>query len=412
MRIQTKGISMKIIRLLILAFIIISCKSDPKLNTGLWRAEIPTVAGTLPFFLEIEQEANILKAFIINGDEKLAFDTLFISNDSLHLRMDLFDAEIIAKISDSTLHGVFSKKMADLSNRQAEFSAVLGENSRFKTSQNISGIKKIANQYAANFTDGDVKYQAIGLFKQTGEKVTGTFLTTTGDYRYLDGVIDGDSLKLSCFDGNHVFLFTAKIEDNKLINGKFCSSITYLETWEATADSTAKLPDANTLTYLKPGYSKLDFSFADENGKQISINDDVFKDKITIVQVLGTWCPNCMDETKFLSDFSTKHPAIKIIGLAFEKSTDPAFALPKIAKMKKRFGVNYPVLIAGKNDKTDASEKLPMLNKIISFPTTIVIDKKGIVRKVHTGFSGPGTGEYYIQFVEEFNRFIEMLEKE
>ena len=326
--------------------------------------------------------------------------------------MELFDAEITAKISDSTLHGVFSKKMADLSIPKAEFSAVLGETNRFKTTQNSAGIKEIATQYAVNFIDGDVTYQAVGLFKQNGEKVTGTFLTTTGDYRYLDGVVDGDSLKLSCFDGNHVFLFTAKIEEDKLVNGKFCSSITYLETWEGIADSNAKLPDANTLTYLKPGYTKLDFSFADENGKQISINDEAYKGKITIVQILGSWCPNCMDETKFLADFSTKHPEIKIIGLAFEKSTDPAFALPKIAKMKKRFGVTYPVLIAGKNDKSDASEKLPMLNKIISFPTTIVIDKKGIVRKVHTGFSGPGTGEYYIQFVEEFNRFIDKLEKE
>jgi thiol-disulfide isomerase/thioredoxin len=403
---------MNILRILILSLIVFSCKSDPKLNTGLWRAEVPTVAGTLPFFLEIEKEDNTLKAFAVNGDEKLAFDTLFISNDSLHLRMELFDAEITAKISDSTLHGVFSKKMADLSIRQAEFSAVLGETNRFKTTQNSAGIKEIAPQYAVNFIDGDVTYQAVGLFKQNGEKVTGTFLTTTGDYRYLDGVVDGDSLKLSCFDGNHVFLFTAKIEKDKLVNGKFCSSITYLETWEGIADSNAKLPDANTLTYLKPGYTKLDFSFADENGKQISINDEAYKGKITIVQVLGTWCPNCMDETKFLADFSTKHPEIKIIGLAFEKSTDPAFALPKIAKMKKRFGVTYPVLIAGKNDKADASEKLPMLNKIISFPTTIVIDKKGIVRKVHTGFSGPGTGEYYIQFVEEFNRFIDKLEKE
>jgi hypothetical protein len=53
-----------------------------------------------------------------------------------------------------------------------------------------------------------------------------------------------------------------------------------------------------------------------------------------------------------------------------------------------------------------------MLNKIISFPTTIIIDKKGIVRQIHTGFSGPGTGEYYNKFVEEFTRFMEKLEKE
>ena len=50
-----------------------------------------------------------------------------------------------------------------------------------------------------------------------------------------------------------------------------------------------------------------------------------------------------------------------------------------------------------------------MLKDIIGFPTTIIIDKKGDVRKIHTGFSGPGTGEHYIEFISEFEKLTNDL---
>ncbi|PKP41219.1 MAG: TlpA family protein disulfide reductase, partial [Bacteroidetes bacterium HGW-Bacteroidetes-10] len=43
------------------------------------------------------------------------------------------------------------------------------------------------------------------------------------------------------------------------------------------------------------------------------------------------------------------------------------------------------------------------------FPTTIFIDKKGVVRRIHSGFSGPGTGIHYQNFVKEFTTFVEGL---
>ena len=45
----------------------------------------------------------------------------------------------------------------------------------------------------------------------------------------------------------------------------------------------------------------------------------------------------------------------------------------------------------------------------MSYPTTIFIDKKGKVREIHTGFSGPGTGKYYDEFVTEFNQLMDKL---
>ncbi|HRG10398.1 MAG TPA: TlpA family protein disulfide reductase, partial [Cyclobacteriaceae bacterium] len=81
-----------------------------------------------------------------------------------------------------------------------------------------------------------------------------------------------------------------------------------------------------------------------------------------------------------------------IIGLAYERKPDFAYASERVKKMKAKFGVNYEYLIAGVNDNTKAAETLPMLNKVVAFPTTIFIGKDGKVKHIHTGFDGPGTG--------------------
>lgn len=396
---------MKHLYVFILAILFLCCKSENKVQDGIWRAEVPTIEGILPFNIEIENG----KAFVINADEKFEFDTLYYQNDSIHLELQLFDAEIIAKVNGDVLNGIFRKKMADLSNREGKFEARYNQSHRFemgKKNPNLGG------KYSVIFKDGESTYEAVGVFQQNEDRIKGTFLTTTGDYRYLDGNIVGDSLKLSCFDGNHIFLFKAKIQNDSLVGGTFCYNLLGVETWTGIKNENATLPDANSLTYLKPGYDKIAFSFPDYDGNLVSLNDERFNNRVTIVQILGTWCPNCMDETRFLVDFKKKNPEVEIVGLAFEKSLDMNFVKPKIDKLRTRFGVTYPILLAGLNDKADASSKFPMLNKIISFPTTIIIDKKGVVRRVHTGFTGPGTGEYYIKFVQDFNRFIEKLEGE
>jgi hypothetical protein len=121
-----------------------------------------------------------------------------------------------------------------------------------------------------------------------------------------------------------------------------------------------------------------------------------------------------MEETAFLSKWYRENSDkdVKIVGLAFERKDDFNYAQKRINKLKERYGITYDILFAGKSSKEEASRKLPMLNRVVSFPTTIFIDKTGNVRKIHTGFNGPGTGKYYAQFVEEFNLFVNKLLEE
>lgn len=74
--------------------------------------------------------------------------------------------------------------------------------------------------------------------------------------------------------------------------------------------------------------------------------------------------------------------------------------------MKEKFNISYNFVIAGTKDKSAASKTLPMLNGVLAFPTTIFIGRDGKVKKIHTGFSGPGTGAYYEGYVQRFNKTV------
>jgi len=235
-----------------------------------------------------------------------------------------------------------------------------------------------------------------------------------GDYRYLAGVVDGDMMRLSTFDGAHAFVFYARMQADGSLEGDFWSGTRWHESWTAYRNFDAKLPDAYSLTYLKDGYDRVDFSFPDLNGNPVALSDEKYRDKVVLVTLSGSWCPNCADEVDFLSGYFQKNRdrGLEIITLLYERfdAFEPAVRQGKALKAK--YGADYDFLIAGISDKVQAAETLPMLSSIVAFPTMIFIDRKGVVRKIHTGFSGPGTGQHYMQFVNEFTALMDELLEE
>jgi peroxiredoxin len=224
--------------------------------------------------------------------------------------------------------------------------------------------------------------------------------------------MDGNTMRLSTFDGAHAFLFTAKVTDSTM-EGTFYSGNHWKEPFVAKRNANYELPSAIDLTFLKEGYNSVEFSFPDATGNIVSLKDERFKDKVVIVQIMGTWCPNCLDESKYYADFYNKNKdkGIEIVALAFEYAKSKEIAFNRINRLKSKIGIDYAVLLAqyGTSDKKKAQEKLPMLNHILSYPTSIFIDKTGKVRKIHTGFNGPATGEKYKEFKVEFEGFVEEL---
>ena len=384
-----------------------------KLKTGVWRGALKNSSGLeLPFNFIVSDTAGSQQLAIINGDERLKVTDVKTSGDSVFIHMPLFESEFKLKFDGDKLSGKFIRHSGTKSSFM-EFAATPDTKWRFfkdaeKPAFNVTG------RWSATFGDNANRDQLVGEFKQTGNRLTGTFLSTTGDDRYLEGTVAGNQLYLSCFDGGHAFIFTAKInDDNTITDGKMYSGLAGQDKWVAVRNENAKLPDAYSLTALKPGYDKIDFSFKDIDGNTVSLNDARFKNKVVIVQILGSWCPNCMDETNFMvSEYFPKYhdKGVEVIGLAYERTTDFAISQRSLQLLKKHFNIPYPLLITGYTPGNgDPLKSLPMLADFKGFPTTIIIDKKGNVRKIHTGFSGPGTGIYYTQFKEEFEKLTDDL---
>ena len=147
------------------------------------------------------------------------------------------------------------------------------------------------------------------------------------------------------------------------------------------------------------------------DGNQVTLNNAKYQDKVVILQIFGTWCPNCMDETIFFKEWLDNHKKsnVEIIGLAYENKPDFEYAKKRVEKMKEKLEVSYDFVIAGTSSSMAAGKTLPMLNHVMSFPTSIIIDKMGKVRKIHTGFSGPATGDYYLEYTKEFNSLMSEL---
>jgi thiol-disulfide isomerase/thioredoxin len=396
---------------------VVACNSstDLALKEGSWRGTLLRDGQEIPVLLEVSQnpDKKTYTVVSVNGEERLQLDSAYFENDSLHIPMELFDSEIVAALDGDKLTGNYSRLKEGNVVGALPFKAVHGENHRFFKEGIAKSDKNIAGKWSTLFLNpatGDSTV-AVGNFTQNGSSVQGSFLTPTGDYRFLNGNIHGDSLYLSTFDGSNAMLFKAAVQADGTLKGALWSGLKGYKTWAAKLNPDAKLPDATKLTFLKPGFDKVDFKFPDSDGKMVSLSDPNYKDKVVIIQILGSWCPNCMDETNFLAPWYKKNKdrGVEIVGLAFEHSDKPEVSNPKLKRMINRFGMTYPVLLAGTNSEEATAKALPMLNKVMSYPTTIFIDKKGKVREIHTGFSGPGTGVYYDQFVEDFNGLMDKL---
>lgn len=385
--------------------------NPPTLTPGMWRGLIGVQGQDLWFNFEVKQKNGKTSAELINAEERITISPEDISfyGDSVKMTMHIFDTEIRAKIEDGKLSGLYSKNYVPYT---LPFEATLGKGHRVVKPDPAAEVAKLQERYAVNFEhEGEVN-AAVAEFKQEGNYVTGTFLTPIGDYRYLEGgIVEQNKLTLTAYDGNHAFVFEARIEGDSLTGGHFWSGKNWHEDWTGMADPNAALPDANSLTFLKEGYDGISFAFPDLNGDTVTLNDPRYKNKVIILQIFGTWCPNCMDETRFYRDWyaDNKDKEVAIIGLAYEQKADFGYASSRVKKMIERMDAGYDFLIAGTADKKAAAATLPMLNHVISFPTSIFINKQGKVVKIHTGFSGPGTGVHYDRFVEEFNATMSEL---
>jgi len=389
--------------------LLISCNSEDseKLELGDYVGRLEVENNKyLPFNFSVTNDSTLV---VQNSSEIVDFSIVY-SKDSIFIKSKVFEGFIKGVLVENKINGFFTIESLD---RSVPFSSYKNNN-RFNI--DFDENKKLTlNRWKFTFNPNkDNASFSVGIFNSIGEnEISATFRTTTGDYGYMHGGYKENKIVLSTFNGSRAYLFEAEMNKDS-IEGVMYAGNHSKTIVKGVLDNDFELSNEYSLTSLKVKNQKFDFSFENTLGKLISIDDKFYDGKSMVVQLMGSWCSNCLDESKFYVDYMNKNELkdIEFVALAFEYAKTKDDALNSIQKLKKQLGINYPILLAqyGSSDKSKALEKFPMLNKIISYPTTIFLDKNKDVIKIHTGFNGPATGEKYTEFINEFNSTIKFLQ--
>jgi thiol-disulfide isomerase/thioredoxin len=388
------------------------------------RVELDTGEQPISFLLNYfrDEESNQWRVHSRNGGldrlGSVGGESVEVDRQSLRVEYPHFDSvlEISDPDGDGRWSGTWSK------DRGSSGVAVLQATAEQAPAQQFNGFEPIKSEsqnadfsgrWSVHFKSSDDP--AIGVFeisKLDPETITGTFLTTTGDYRYLAGRVDGDLMRLSTFDGAHAFLFHARMQPDGTIQGDFWSGNWHHETWTATRDPDALLPDMFAQTTVADADALDDLTFKALDGTPTKVIDllDATAAPARVLYVFGTWCPNCADAAAELKRLKDLHgDNLGVVGLAFELTDDHERSATQVRRYLERHGGTWPILIAGLSDKSKASAELPILDKVRSYPTTIFLNSANEIVSVHTGFTGPATGEAFSDQQREYERIITEL---
>ena len=246
-----------------------------------------------------------------------------------------------------------------------------------------------------------------------GDSVWATISTPTGDYRYLAGKNHHNRLIFSNFDGAHLFRFQADLKGDSLVNGEFLSGTHYRTAFSGRR--LASMPTAWKSATQAATSKELTFSGIQANGDTLRWTSAVLKNKGKsglVLDIMGTWCPNCMDEARLLREFANDYPEVQFLSLAFERSNG-ADALTRLQTFRTEMELPWEVLLGGNASKTEAARVISAVDEVRSFPTTIFWPLEG-EPTIHQGFNGPATGEGYeverAFFQSELNRISGRLE--
>lgn len=406
---------------LLVALAMIACHPAEHLKVpaieGTWRAVLTSPGGELPFTLRIVRQGDGLRAVIVNGAEQAPASGVDVHDRSVTIRFDGYDSAIRTVLSDdgTVMTGAWTRTVPAGLARMA-FRATRGEQPRFLPAPaRPSPFVDVGGIWKAEFTDSDGVSPARGEFRQDpgSNRVTGTFLTPTGDDRYLEGSFENGLLRLSTFDGAHAFLFQARAATDGKLAGDYWSRDSYHATWSAarTDDAGATLPDGWKDVGLTNAEGRFQFRFPDLDGHPVALSDERFRGKVVLVNIFGSWCPNCNDEAPLLAAWDRKYRdrGLQIVGLAYEFTGNAARDREMVRRFAKHYGITYPLLLAGVSDKKKASATLPDLTRVIAYPTSLFIGRDGKVKRIYSGFAGPGTGQHFDALRTEMESVIESM---
>lgn len=377
------------------------------IKPGQWRGDIHYADVKVPLTFEIGYPSGeIPEITFINGRERRTVANATIEGDSIFIPLDPFDVEIRARYTAMGLNGVYKKYYRDLT---LPFTAEFGKPRMAKTS--VRSFAPIEKKWDITFSpESSGMSKGVGLFSLRGHIITGTIMTQVSDYRFFEGILDGDSLKLSCFDGAHAFAFIGKRTPEGWA-GEMIYDDGYSEPWTAAYSAEVELEDPFEMVQVEPGLETPYYDLLGAGEGKEAIDPSRYEGKVLIIQLFGTWCPNSLDQTKYLVNWYQQNQdrEVAILAASYEANYSREYGLERLKEYRELNNISYDMVLGGRLSKTGAAMPFPFMERIEAFPTLVILDKSGYVRYVHSYFNGPATGEYYQAFDQRFNEIIDSL---
>ncbi len=367
---------------------------------GYYLLRFYTDNGTIPVRLDITEQG---KWNIINAEEIIQLDSIVFSGDSFFIKLPLFDSSMRGYWRGDSLFGEWT------------------DHSRKDYTVTFTGGTEVARDcdsqleefnYNVEFSPGDTSEatKGVAVLQKHGNVVTGTIMTETGDYRYLQGEWKQDTIWLSAFDGTHLFYLRGEVKGDSIINGLFLSGKHWKESWVAIKTPTNTLRNPYSIATIQVNENPT-FTVLNSNESPVVFDSSTWKNHASIIQIMGSWCPNCTDESRFLKELYSEYGnrGLQIFPVAFERGDDVSLACKRLTSQFKQLQLPYPFYYGGKANKEEAQKTLHFLTSVHSFPTTVFIDKKGIIRRVYTGYYGPSTRGEYTKHSSEIRSLVNDL---
>jgi thiol-disulfide isomerase/thioredoxin len=373
---------------------------------GLWDATITFNGSAIPFRLQIAGEGPSLRGWLFNGAEKEVAASASFKDGTLVLNFDSYAAKLEAKLQDGELVGTYGpmlKKTYPVTAHRHESAPAAAV-----SAPSINGLWEVA----VKSSKGELAWRMI-VQQKSASNMEAAILRVDGDTGALTGGFKDGKFVLSHFSGGRPALLIITPEsdgtlaiDMTDLHGK--SQLTARRPDVAREKGLPPPTDPDRNTSVKDASVPFRFSAPDLNGKIVSNTDARFQGKVVLVNVTGSWCPNCHDEAPFLAELYRKYHSqgLEVVALSFEEEDqlkDPT----RLRAFIKEYGIGYTVLVAGTPDERDAKLTQPV--NLNSWPTTFFLGRDGRVRFVHSGFPGPASGELYRQAAHEFYSQVESL---
>jgi thiol-disulfide isomerase/thioredoxin len=370
--------------------------------SGLWDAGIVVNGVLVPFRFELTLSGENASGAFFNGDERVRSSAGTYRGDSLGLTFAHYASSLQAQWHDGSLTGAYARNgqpgYAFQARPHASAAAVSGK------------VPTIAGQWeiAVNNPKGEAAWRLF--VRQSGAEVTASILRVDGDTGALAGSYRDGKFVLSHFSGARPLLLelTPHADGSLSLVQNGSMHYTAVKSSQARAKNLPQPADPSRWTSVKDPTQPLRFSGQDLNGRTVTESDPRFKGKVVLVNIMGSWCPNCHDEAPFLEELyrTYKGRGLEVVALSFEDS-EQLKNPTRLRAFIAAYGIDYTVLLGGEPSKLSA--KLPQAVNLNTWPATFFVARSGLVQGTHAGFAGKATGAAHEQLKTELRATIERL---